>query len=80
MRRREKLMDLWRYANVLSAVHVRELPGFKPERNALSGTNGLRPGGRQDTYQDNDDHLPPVSPSIGLNVALYAIFGLSRIQ
>jgi hypothetical protein len=28
----------------------------------------------------NRTHRPFVSPSIGLNVALYAIFGLSRIQ
>jgi hypothetical protein len=72
-------MDLERYANVLTGLNTR-IPGIKAERNALSRTTGLRLRGRQYPYQDNADHLPPTSPSIGLNVALYAIFGLSRIQ
>jgi hypothetical protein len=77
---REKVMELGRYANVLDVPRVRVTATLKAERNGLLDTIRHVESGRQDPYQGNNDHLPPVSPSIGLNVALYAIFGLSRIQ
>jgi hypothetical protein len=63
-------MNLGRYANVLKhsgerCVTVRSLVGTHCRLQLVPAP--LEP---QDSYRDINDHLPPISPSIGLNEAL----------